>query len=327
MHKIQWPVDVAYSKYAKWYENLIIFGQNRTLPKDVYFETHHIIPRSFGGKDNKENLVKLTAKEHYIAHALLWKMNFPGRYGWKMSFAFNTFIRRVHTSNQHTYKICSRIYESARIAYSVALKEKIAKDGPNFKGCKHTEETRKIIGEKSKLKKFPKGKEHPNWGKKLNVSEEGKARRLEAVKTMWLEKREEILQNRIEASKRPDAIANRKKAADARRGVKRDPAIMEKCAVHKRGKKWEEIYSPETINKMHEARRNRVISPEGKERMIQALSNAHKGKPKSEEWKKKMSERMKGIVRPTLTCIHCGKIAVVSNHNRHHGDNCKFKPK
>jgi len=37
----------------------------------VYYENHHIIPKCLNGTDNKENLVLLTAKEHYICHKLL----------------------------------------------------------------------------------------------------------------------------------------------------------------------------------------------------------------------------------------------------------------
>ena len=39
-----------------------------------YSEIHHIIPKSLGGKDSKDNLVKLSAKEHFIAHRLLAKI-------------------------------------------------------------------------------------------------------------------------------------------------------------------------------------------------------------------------------------------------------------
>jgi len=38
---------------------------------DGYTEKHHIIPRSLGGDDNKDNLVDLTAEEHYLCHYLL----------------------------------------------------------------------------------------------------------------------------------------------------------------------------------------------------------------------------------------------------------------
>lgn len=41
----------------------------------TYYELHHIIPRSLGGLDKANNLVLLTAKEHYICHWLLVKRN------------------------------------------------------------------------------------------------------------------------------------------------------------------------------------------------------------------------------------------------------------
>lgn len=39
-----------------------------------YTEKHHILPISIGGDNSKENLVNLSAKEHYICHHLLTKM-------------------------------------------------------------------------------------------------------------------------------------------------------------------------------------------------------------------------------------------------------------
>jgi hypothetical protein len=41
---------------------------NRALSRvvgDMYVEKHHIIPKSLGGSNDKSNLVKLTAKEHF----------------------------------------------------------------------------------------------------------------------------------------------------------------------------------------------------------------------------------------------------------------------
>ena len=58
--------------YEKHYNLLIDRAKNRTL--EGYFEKHHIIPRCMGGDDSKENLVRLTAEEHYVAHQLLVKM-------------------------------------------------------------------------------------------------------------------------------------------------------------------------------------------------------------------------------------------------------------
>ena len=39
-----------------------------------YKERHYIIPKSFGGSNIKDNLVYLTAREHFIAHLLLPKI-------------------------------------------------------------------------------------------------------------------------------------------------------------------------------------------------------------------------------------------------------------
>jgi hypothetical protein len=58
--------------YQQIYDSLIERGQNRTL--EDYTENHHIIPRCMGGSNDKENLVKLTPEEHYVAHQLLVKI-------------------------------------------------------------------------------------------------------------------------------------------------------------------------------------------------------------------------------------------------------------
>ena len=59
------------------YENIynIIILRAGARQKEQGLENHHIIPRSMGGSDEKENLVKLTPKEHYICHLCLIKFN------------------------------------------------------------------------------------------------------------------------------------------------------------------------------------------------------------------------------------------------------------
>jgi len=324
---INWPVEVADSKYSRWYEALVTKAQNRTI--EGYVESHHIIPRSFGGNDSKANLVKLTAREHYIAHALLWKMKFAGVYGSKMAFAFNTFINKMTTEVRgvnHTYTISSRIYETFRKEYSRLLKEKWAREGANFKGKKHSEETKRIIGEKSKLKEFKRGPENPQWGKKQNVSPEGKASRLAAIKANWAnpEFREKMIERRKAYFETPAGIAQRKAHSERVKGVPRDPAVIEKTASKKRGKKAHEIFSPQALANMAEGRKHRVYTPEGKARMRES-SRLVGSRPKTDSFKQKMSERMKGIKRPTVTCEHCGKECVLCNYNRWHGNNCKQK--
>lgn len=237
-------------KYLKWYEQLILKAKKRSETLE-YKENHHVIPRSFGGTDDLDNRVDLTPREHYIAHALLWKMDFPSPYREKMVWAFDFMCQRKIT------KINSRLYESARI-------------------------------------------------EKANV---------------------------------------------------------------RKGKTYEELYTPEQIERMHKARRERVITPEGLERMKAGRAKASKapmpehvklqvgnrfkgrtdlngenngmfGRNHSEESKAKMRAALVGRKQTAeqmekrrqtnkenaKTCVHCGKTCARHNYSRWHGDNCKLKP-
>ena len=61
--------------YNKIYFQIIEGAKNRILDISIYTEIHHIIPRCIGGNNSKENLIILTAKEHFLAHLLLAKIH------------------------------------------------------------------------------------------------------------------------------------------------------------------------------------------------------------------------------------------------------------
>lgn len=62
--------------YHRMYEQLIEKRRREPLDKSsVYCEKHHFIPKCMGGTNESWNLVYLTAKEHFIAHHLLYLMN------------------------------------------------------------------------------------------------------------------------------------------------------------------------------------------------------------------------------------------------------------
>ena len=63
--------------YMKIYNNIIknAKSKNRSKGNGEYFEKHHIIPKCQGGTNNPNNLVLLTAREHYICHKLLQMAN------------------------------------------------------------------------------------------------------------------------------------------------------------------------------------------------------------------------------------------------------------
>jgi hypothetical protein len=61
------------NKWLKWYFNLCEIRKIRGISKEKGFHIHHITPKCDGGDDSKENRVKLTSREHFIAHVLLAK--------------------------------------------------------------------------------------------------------------------------------------------------------------------------------------------------------------------------------------------------------------
>ena len=79
--------------YKKLYENII--NNRKQIVFNGYTETHHIKPKSLGGKDNTENLIDLSAREHFICHLLLTKIYPEGSVEWiKMTKAFMCMMFR-----------------------------------------------------------------------------------------------------------------------------------------------------------------------------------------------------------------------------------------
>jgi hypothetical protein len=66
--------------YKKVYYQIINKAKERNITKEeykekeIYVENHHILPKSLGGDDSEDNLVLLTAREHFMCHYLLAKM-------------------------------------------------------------------------------------------------------------------------------------------------------------------------------------------------------------------------------------------------------------
>lgn len=319
---------------------LIEKAKNRTLPKETYTECHHIIPRSLGGSDDKDNLVRLTAREHYIAHLLLWKMKLPGEANMKMVHAFNQMCIMKPTKNHPGYRVSSRLFEKVKLERSAYLKT--------------------IRGEK-----------HPSFGKPHNVTPEQRANITRLTKERWQdpEWKATVLENRKLANNRPDVVEKRKKKAESLRGIPRDPAIIEKGASKRRGRRGLDAYSEQALHNIREAAKNRIVTDEDRKRLSEQAKKTFTGRPKSEEWKKMMSEKMRGkpglrgpdnprygkslsdetkaklsqlaknrvrtpeqlarskeIITAKCECGYCGKIVSFGNYNRWHGDNCKHNP-
>lgn len=136
--------------YRKIYDELINRAKNRNI--SGYIEVHHIIPLCIGGSNTKDNLVELTAREHYVAHQLLHKI-YPDNE--KLLHA----IQMMTVSNKRHNRSANRLYEWIRIKHSRRMsilhsgknvsdetrkKMSIAakKRSNNWTNRKHTEETK-----------------------------------------------------------------------------------------------------------------------------------------------------------------------------------------
>jgi hypothetical protein len=139
--------------YNKIYNNLIASRQllNRQKFSGEYFESHHIIPVSLGGSSRKANLVLLTAKEHFIAHLLLYKMH-TGRDKAKMA---NALFKMCSNNPNQQRDFISRYYE-----FSKNVMNKLRKgENTSFFGKKHSTETIE------KMRKSRLGDKNPAFGK------------------------------------------------------------------------------------------------------------------------------------------------------------------
>jgi hypothetical protein len=97
--------------YKKIYNQIIDRAQTDTRIKNynVYYERHHIVPKCLGGTDDKDNLVLLTAREHFLCHWLLVRI-YPDNN--KLAYALWGMCNQNKTGNR--YKPSSRTYEEAK---------------------------------------------------------------------------------------------------------------------------------------------------------------------------------------------------------------------
>lgn len=148
--------------YKKIYCSII--EHRRKCPPAGYVEKHHVIPKSLGGNDSKENVVKLTAREHFLCHYLLAKMYSKESSEWyKMNHAF--MMMKSTSATQKRY-FNSKLYESLKSNMSDVMSE-------SQKGNKNSQYGKRWIHslELQKSIKIPKHDPLPdNWkeGRRVN---------------------------------------------------------------------------------------------------------------------------------------------------------------
>jgi hypothetical protein len=105
------------NKYTHWYNSIVKSALARNFTDNTYIEKHHIIPKSLGGSDNSDNLVNLTAREHFVCHRLLTKMT-EGIHKRKMFYAQNMMLVKT-TKQDRTFKISNRTYQKIKEEFAL----------------------------------------------------------------------------------------------------------------------------------------------------------------------------------------------------------------
>ena len=208
--------------YEEFIQN-ILETRGRFGCGDEYHESHHVAPRCMGGDDNKNNLIDLFAREHFIAHKLLSGEN-PDNDKLIYAYWMMAHIGRAEISAEE--------YEEARKAFSEVMKERtcseetrkklsainkgrvrteewIKKQRDSHKGKVHSEETRKKMGDARR------GERNPNYGRRFSDEHRKKISEGHKGKEPWNKGKkasEEFCRKNSEAHKGLQIGANNPKA-------------------------------------------------------------------------------------------------------------------
>lgn len=146
--------------YKKIYDNLVLSRKDRLLKEGEYYEKHHIVPKCIDGITDQENLVTLTAREHYIAHWLLTKIY---KDVWKLYFAFYQ-MSKMNKVNDRV--ISSKQFDRAKRHLSIGTK--LRHIDPLYDNPGKSEKSRSVARERmlsneNPMKKYPE--KNPFLGK------------------------------------------------------------------------------------------------------------------------------------------------------------------
>lgn len=157
--------------YKKVYDQIIDNRKHNEVTD--YTENHHIIPRSLGGDDDSSNLVRLTAREHFLCHYLLAKMYPKETQEWyKMNHAF-LMMKCESMFNSRYYN--SRLYAALRKNFSSVMS--IIQSGKNNSQYGTMWICNMELKESKTIKKddpIPEGwiKGRNNWNKRVKKNKE-----------------------------------------------------------------------------------------------------------------------------------------------------------
>lgn len=116
--------QIIYNKIISKAQTL---GRNKS--DGIYYERHHIIPKCMGGSNESQNLILLTAREHFICHHLLCRI-YPNNRRlihafWLMCNTKNQYQSLRYTPSSSVYKEAREL--NAKLGASILTRQKMSK--------------------------------------------------------------------------------------------------------------------------------------------------------------------------------------------------------
>lgn len=105
--------------YNEFIEN-ILHTRGRFACGNEYCERHHIVPKCKNGSNDENNLIDLFAKEHFIAHKLLYLENPDDA---QLAYAY-TLMAFMKDRKLQRYELTPEEYEEARKVYAIKFSGK-----------------------------------------------------------------------------------------------------------------------------------------------------------------------------------------------------------
>lgn len=207
------------NKYTKWY--MLLTDYRKEFPcQNNYTEKHHIIPKSIGGSNKKDNIAVLSVREHIFCHKLLSKIVIDSKHKSKMLYA----LMRMYYGNKEQVKLSSKF--TARLVEQI--KENCAKQvSLRMTGRKVLQSTRDKLSKAHKGKTLSKETKEKISKRRIGVSTP-KPDYFGALISEKLKGRKRSIEVVNKVNKNPEKI---RKTAEKHRGMKRTDISKKKMSI------------------------------------------------------------------------------------------------
>lgn len=261
--------ETNFVRYCKFIRQRIV----RDSPAEG--ENHHILPKSLGKKylgmtdkdlNDSSNLIRLTHREHFIAHLILWKA-FPGK---EMSYAFHrlAFDKEKGRGVLSSRQFCVLMSE---------LRKSYEGESNPFFGKHHSEETRKTI------RNFLLSDKNSCRGRKRTPDQLAKLREAHVGQVVTKETIAKRIETKLQNGTNVPTEETKRKISDSLAGKTLSEETREKIRRAQTGK----THTEETKAKISMSNKGVAKHTDDSKKRI---SDSRKGKKASEETRVKIRE-------------------------------------